>query len=741
MKVRRWLATAVLAVLALAQPASAQIPDPPAPPAEPQENGAERPSKAAILDRRAEIRRQIENLRQRTAAGEEVEFVAEELSELERAGRLLDLELGELRRAEKLVAGVDRAAGDPDPGPQHPPPYSLAELDAVLDDQQAAAAAAALVEEQVAVSRRAVDSARDQLDAAEQRLRLARDQAVEPSATQRRQLRWFELQVRSAEIELRLRRLELDNARRDLELQGSRAAALERSALRLRSSLVVSDEERQTILAGLAERGAELERELAAARERTARAEDRLAAAEAALPADAEGRPARVAAADARRLEVDAAQIRQEVLSLRRERVERLDDLWRLRFRAFAGELAASDLAVARKSLEADLEKLERTRRLAAVQLAERRLFLRQANERLAAATAALLRPIGDQGQALEQMVALYEDELVDLERAARQVRRVQGEVAALHDRISLGEHATLVGDRIAAAWRTEITTADGRPITVGKLVLAFLLILLGFFLSRAASRRLGRAVFPRLGLTPGAALAFQTLVFYTLLVVFVLWALRLVGIPLTFFTVLGGVLAIGLGFGSQNIVNNFISGLIILAEHPIKVGDLIEVDGVFGKVERIGPRSSQIRSGDNTHIIVPNSAFLEKNVLNWTVSDDVVRSTVDVGVAYGSPVETVAELLERAVAEEPSILAEPAPEVLFSDFGDNALAFRAYFWVRVARPLDRQRAQSRLRFRIDALFRDADIVIAFPQRDVHLDSLAPLEVRLVGGSEAAADG
>ena len=197
-------------------------------------------------------------------------------------------------------------------------------------------------------------------------------------------------------------------------------------------------------------------------------------------------------------------------------------------------------------------------------------------------------------------------------------------------------------------------------------------------------------------------------------------------------------MLAIGIGFGSQNIMNNFISGLIILAEHPIKVGDLIDVDGVFGQVERIGPRSSRIRAGDNTHVIVPNSAFLEKNVLNWTVSDDVIRTWVDVGVAYGSPVEEVAEGLQRAVAEEPGVLDSPEPEILFMDFGDNALAFRAYFWVRVARSLDRHRFQSRLRFRIDRIFREAGIVIAFPQRDVHLDSLSPLEVRMVGSDDDA---
>ena len=723
-----------LAALALAPSAPAQIPGSPVAETELREPEAgDALSREAILARRSEVRGQIEELKPQIGAGAR-ELAAEELAELERADRLLGLELGELRRAEELASAAPAAElGSPEERFGHPPPFSLSELDAVLDEKQAAAAAAALVEQQAEVSSRAADGARDQLEEAEQRLRLARDQAAEPTDSQRWQLRWLEAQVSSAQEQLRLRRLELENARRNAELGTSRAAGLERMAERVRQSLLLTDEEQGSILDGLAARGEELDAALATARRRTADAEKRLADAEKALEGAAEGAPAAAALAAARRLELDAAQIRQEVLSLRRERIERLGDLWRLRFRVLAGALAGADLAIARKSLEEDLEELERARRFSEVQLAERRLFLRLVNERLEASEdGSVRRRLGDQRDALEEMIALHEEELGELDGAARLVGRLRDEIAEQRGRITFGERWELLRSRLSALWSYEIATAEDRPITVGKVVVALFLIVLGLVVAKAVSRRLGRSVFPRLGLARGAAAAFQTLVFYFLLVVFVFWALRLVSIPLTVFTVLGGVLAIGIGFGSQNIVNNFISGLIILAERPIKVGDLIDVDGIFGKVERIGPRSSQIRSGDNTHVIVPNSAFLEKNVLNWTMSDDVVRTSVDVGVAYGSPVETVAELLRRAVDEEPKILAEPAPEVLFTDFGDNALIFRAYFWVRVTRPLDRHRAQSRLRFRIDALFHDAGVVIAFPQRDVHLDSQSPVEVRVV---------
>jgi small-conductance mechanosensitive channel len=197
-------------------------------------------------------------------------------------------------------------------------------------------------------------------------------------------------------------------------------------------------------------------------------------------------------------------------------------------------------------------------------------------------------------------------------------------------------------------------------------------------------------------------------------------------------FTLAGGAIAIGIGFGSQKIVNNFISGLILLAERPIKVGDLIEVGETFGEVESIGARSTKIKSFDNFHIIVPNGAFLEQNVVNWTHSDNLVRVRLQVGVAYGSPTRRVEELIQQAVRELEEVVTPPEPIVLFDDFGDNALIFEALFWIIMKRPMDRRKALSAVRFRIDELFRENNIVIAFPQRDVHLDNLKPLQVRLL---------
>lgn len=286
--------------------------------------------------------------------------------------------------------------------------------------------------------------------------------------------------------------------------------------------------------------------------------------------------------------------------------------------------------------------------------------------------------------------------------------------------------------DGLAGIWYFEITRVDGSPITVAKIVLSLAFVLLGFLVARLVSKLILRRFLNQIGLNQHASAALQSLVFYLLLITFCLLALRLASVPLTAFAIVGGALAIGVGFGSQNIVNNFISGLILLAERPIRIGDLIEVDNLYGTVEHIGPRSTKVRSSENVDIIVPNSSFLEKNVVNWTLSDDRYRASVSVGVAYGSPVEEVEELIRQAVKNHPKVLPEPAPIILFAEFGDNSLNFEAHYWIRLKRLMDSRIIASQVRHQIDALFRQTGITIAFPQRDVHLDSLKPLEVRMV---------
>lgn len=197
---------------------------------------------------------------------------------------------------------------------------------------------------------------------------------------------------------------------------------------------------------------------------------------------------------------------------------------------------------------------------------------------------------------------------------------------------------------------------------------------------------------------------------------------LDILNVPLTAFAFISGAVAIGIGFGAQNIINNFISGWILMWERPIRIGDFLEIGDTKGRVEAINARSTRIRRIDGVHLLIPNSHLLENTVVNWTLVDRLTRSEVKVGVAYGSPAKQVAELLEQLMMEQQDILQDPAAVVYFEDFGDNALLFGAYFWINATSEKDVRQIRSELRFGIDALFREHNISIAFPQRDIHVD-------------------
>ena len=405
--------------------------------------------------------------------------------------------------------------------------------------------------------------------------------------------------------------------------------------------------------------------------------------------------------------------------------------VWEKRYQHSAGEMSGN----ATDQTQTELRQLQASSQRLSEELNALRKDLASRRQSLEGFTGQrrLRRWMQQQLDQLRTQTVLYESALLDLDT----LRGLYGIFLAELETepSSLLQTWSDTWDTLAAIWHFEITNIDDRPITVQKIVLGVLLVLLGLFISRLLSGVFARRVLPKLGMTQAGAAAIRSIIFYILLFSFTLLALRLASVPLTVFTLLGGAAAIGLGFGSQNIVNNFISGLILLAERPIRIGDLIEVEDLYGTVEDIGARSTHVRSSENVDIIVPNSSFLEKNVINWTLSDDRHRAQIAVGVAYGSPTEEVTRLIRKAVEDHPRILKRPDPIILFADFGNNSLDFEAHFWIRMRRLMDRRIIASDLRYRIDEMFREAGIVIAFPQRDVHLDSSQPLEVRVLEGS------
>lgn len=259
------------------------------------------------------------------------------------------------------------------------------------------------------------------------------------------------------------------------------------------------------------------------------------------------------------------------------------------------------------------------------------------------------------------------------------------------------------------------------REFTVGMLILVPVLFLIAIWLLKVVSRIIPKLLIKN-GATPDAVQFINRVVQILVLVVVVITTLDILEVPLTAFAFVSGAVAIGVGFGAQTIINNFISGWILMWERPIRIGDTLEVNDTRGRVEAINTRSTRIRRVDGVHMLVPNSQLLENTVINWNLVNTETRTSVKVGVAYGSSVRDVERLIYEAVDKLEGVLTSPAPVVMFDDFGDNALNFEVYYWLNASSEMERRKSRSDCRFLISDAFEKAGIVIAFPQRDIHID-------------------
>jgi small-conductance mechanosensitive channel len=242
-------------------------------------------------------------------------------------------------------------------------------------------------------------------------------------------------------------------------------------------------------------------------------------------------------------------------------------------------------------------------------------------------------------------------------------------------------------------------------------------------FLSELLLRRyLIRRFLQRTHLQPSMQYAIGKIGGYIFMAIGLYISLKLVGIDLSSLAFVAGAIGVGLGFGMQNIISNFVSGLIILAERPISIGDRVELGEVAGQVTKINLRSTNIVTNDNITIIVPNSDFITNKVTNWSYGDPTVRIRLPVGVAYGTDLERLKRLLLEVASEHPKVLREPASEVFFSGFGDSSLNFELGVWTSEMTSKPR-RFRSELNYAIERKLRENQIELPFPQRDLHLRS------------------
>ncbi len=407
---------------------------------------------------------------------------------------------------------------------------------------------------------------------------------------------------------------------------------------------------------------------------------------------------------------------------------------WRRRYELANGQASTEDIAQWQEELDKSREHLGQLKQLVAIRADDRLGDLATARKRLLVLGEVDQKLSGwlqRQTDELDKAISGYGSQLAIIKTAQRLVDRFGEEVDEVVRTKSASQRLAQLAQLLKTGWNYEIVSVDDRPITVSKIVRGLILLLVGFLMARWLSRILGNRMLPRFGVNQGASMALQTISFYVMLTCCGFLALELINLPLTVFAFMGGAIAIGVGFGSQNVLNNFISGLILMAERPIRVGDLVDIDGLNGTVEQIGARSTRVRTGSNLEIIVPNSKFLENNVTNWTLSNTQIRTMVSVGVAYGSPTREVNRLLRQVIAENEAVLKVPEPIILFKEFGDNSLLFEVHFWLHMRTVMQAEKAASEVRHAIDDAFDEAKITIAFPQRDVHLDATAPIEVNV----------
>ena len=716
-ELRRELAAAQAEVDAI----EAAGPEAGAPPGTPASEAGQRP--ALARQRVAMLQQQLDAL-ERTAAAAARRVAAE--------------------RADREWAGLPGSA-----------PWSVTLLDAIRDDLDAAESRIAAAASRRALLDRFSADLEARLKASQAAARRAAEAAESARGTpQAARLEWSrDLAALQARVDVGAQRLiEIGGrAAREEEAAAQAARALARRQLAAAAGAVTLSESdlaaakadieaRSHAAAQAFERAS---RDAAAAIERRAAADARLAQLRAAPRAgeDAIARAAREAEAarDAAlaRERAATATLRAELLRdyqlvLAGERVA-----WEARHESLAANdpvkarAAYERLAGSLVSLRARREFLSQELAAAATRIGETEAKLRTASLAEAAdlnqlldalhARETVLRNAIKAGEPLEQLVARF--------RADLEGRRSASFVDEARD---AGAAALLQARRL---WNYEILTvddtyetADGRKlnvsrgITVGKTLGAVLIVVVGYWLTRVIMRRTERLLVARGRVAPQSAALLRSWVLFAAMAVLVVIALTIASIPLTVFAFLGGALAIAAGFGLQTLLKNLVAGIILLVERPMRLNDLVEVEGVRGRVTEIGVRASTIRTADGIESLLPNSAFLEQKLTNWTYTSPQTRQTITIGVAYGTPLREAADALAGVLARHGLVLKDPAPQVYLDEYADSAIRFALTYWVDMTPDNDTRRVKSDLLHMIDTAFAEGGIRMPFPQLDVHLD-------------------
>lgn len=380
----------------------------------------------------------------------------------------------------------------------------------------------------------------------------------------------------------------------------------------------------------------------------------------------------------------------------------------------------------------------------------------------LEARTTSLMQGGSAQIAAEKEVLSLYRNALTIYDRIAQLARRINQETARWIGDFTGAEdnESALSGLRLNDLWQSakrvaysvwnyelftveDISQADGQKITisygitVGKSIGAIFLFGLGYWLFARITKRILALLVERGNVNAQVASVTRRWLMISVSVLLAVSILNLARIPLTVFTFVGGALAIGVGFGTQTIIKNFISGIILLFERKVRVGDIVVIGDVTGTVTNVDLRATTVKAFDGTEALIPNSNVLENQVINWTYSDPRLRREIGLQIEYGAPVRDAANIIMECAQAHGQVLKNPAPEVYFDGFADSGLDIAMTFWIELGAHTNGRRIDSDLRFMIEKRLAAAGINIPFPTRDVNLRAATPLPVTMAAAQAA----
>ena len=636
----------------------------------------------------------------------------------------------------------------------HDPPFSILELDLLENERDSVIEERAAIESSISIMDRAMDNLLTEEAASAENLRRRNNEANrggDDASWRAESARINSRQVQTRKMALTSNLANLANLRTQLATADAELALVQRQIGMMVRDVVFTDEDFEAITKAGEQRKNNLREELAALRARyntaAARRDQAFEARERLLAANPDATSAIPEFAEATAW-LFTAEATTDSLQTMMEAIE-----WLLQIEAY--QLSAQE---ERRVLFDSEDRAERASAIESIRTMIDRLSAWEivANNEIATVAAALTAVetrVAALGEDDSRIPALNQRRAILLERQTI-VHRIARSVAshrALFTRwISAYETrertaTELVGDKLHAIidggrrlMAVEILTyqkGEGeegqRSVTLRDLLFALLVVLIPYFILGHIVRRVQRTTIAMQLIGEAQANTLRNWLMIVFAFLLTLIALNFLDIPLTVFAFFGGALAIGLGFGMQTLIKNFISGIIMLFERRIRVGDIIEVDGSIGSVTEINTRSSVIRNADGLETMIPNSLFLENRVTNLTLTNRCNRRCIRVGVAYGTSPAKVMDALRECVDRHGLVLKTPEPLVLFEDFGDSALMFAVYFWVEFNDRTNALQVASDLRIMIEKRLGELGIGIPFPQRDLHLASENPLTVRL----------